>query len=141
VPPRQRLQSAERIGHNDQGPCSLKRHSCEAVSGNQRSAGAVTKRVGKEAMTVGLLALQSNKQRARRSAARVRADVVECYTVDCYRRSGDKRCRSTTQFATDFMGNTLKFRRNQMLCAPVCTVYGISLKSWQSGIWKVLCII
>jgi hypothetical protein len=39
------------------------------------------------------------------------------------------------------MGNTLKFRRNQMLRAPVSTVYGISLKSWQSGIWKVLCII
>jgi hypothetical protein len=26
------------------------------------------------------------------------------------------------------MGNTLKFCRNQMFFAPVCTVYGISLR-------------
>src|SRR6478735_374328 len=31
------------------------------------------------------------------------------------------------------MGNTLKFCRNQMLRAPVCTVYGISLRR---GTWR-----
>ena len=56
-------------------------------------------------MTVSLLAFQRNKERAGSSAARVGTDAVD-YT--------SARRRSATQFATDFMGNTLKFCRNQM---------------------------
>src|SRR6185312_17290531 len=113
VPPRQSLQSAQRIENHNHRPCRIKRRANQTVLRelfffDQGRTSAVAERIGQKAMAVSLLAFQSNKQRAGSSAARVGTDAVNY-----------ERGRSATQFTTDFMRNTLQCRRDQVIAAPV----------------------
>src|SRR6476646_5733305 len=67
-------------------------------------------------MSVRLLAFQCHKERAGSSAARVRTDAVDY-----------ERGRSATQFTTDFMGDTLKFCRNQSFALRYAQCTGFHL--------------
>src|SRR4029077_12195370 len=76
MPARQRLQSAQRIRSDDDWPCRIQGNAGDSGFTDKCRSGAIAEGIGQEAMAVSMLALQGNKERARRSPAGIGADTV-----------------------------------------------------------------
>src|SRR6185437_469814 len=113
VPLCQRLQCAQRVRNHDQRPRRIKFRAAyllfsNQIFSNQSRGSAVAECVGEKAMSVSVLALQGNKQRAGNSAARIRGNAI----------NGDLGSGCRPQFSFGCAGNAFKMACDQEWSTP-----------------------